>query len=436
MTKDKHGHLKLGGIPVKDLADKFGTPVYVYDADRIRQNYNRLSQALAQHFDDWQMFYAIKACNNPSVAQLLTNLGCGIDSASPNEIRLAQFLGVPPRKTMFTGNNLSEEDLKAASEAGVIINLDDVRYLPRLLAFRTPEIVSFRINPGNITSSHVVSQLEFSGPQAKFGINPDVVFDAYREAKNAGVSRFGVHMMPYSNVLDPRTFAAAARALVRIVLPHLNNLGITLDFIDVGGGFGIPYQDSVSDLDIDKTASLLREALQTGFEQYDMALPRLFVEPARYLVGNAGYLLGRVHAIKYGYQTIAGTDIGMNTFARTVLYHHSHRISIDARISSVSSTFAITGQICENTDLWEKSRALPADLSEGDIMVVHDVGAYGYAMSYQYNGRLRPAEVLIRGGEAKLIRSRESFDDMMRGVVFNAAAKRPESCAEEESGAT
>jgi diaminopimelate decarboxylase len=409
-------HVKIGGIPASELAEHYGTPLYAYDGNQIYNNYRRLEKAVRKFFADFQIFYAIKACSNLAIANILTSAGAGIDAASPNEIRLASILRVPPLKMMFSGNNLSDADLDFAFKTGATINLDDASYLPRLLRIGVPPILSFRINPGHIEVSSNSSQLEFSGPQAKFGLHPDTVPYAYHEAKLCGVKRFGVHMMPYSNVLEPSTFAAAALALSRIVLPVVDELDIDLEFLDIGGGFGIPYSRAIDPLDLERTFSLLRQVLSAEFARYHRALPRLYLEPARYLVGDSGYLIGRILAKKDTYQTIIGTDISMNTFVRTVLYRDSHHLTVDGRDPGITKMVAIAGQICENTDLWEKKRALPAAVSVGDLLIVHDVGAYGYGMSYQYNGRLRPAEVLIHEGEHRLIRRAETFEDMIRGM--------------------
>src|ERR1035437_1749655 len=299
-TSDENSELRIGGLPISQLASDFGTPIYVYNAERVRQNYQRLTQAIAEHFRDFQVFYAIKACNNISVAQILTGAGAGIDAASPNELRLAQLLKVDAGKTLFTGNNLSDSDLQFGLESGAIINLDDDSYLPRLLRYGRPSVLSYRINPGHIHGGPSASELDFSGPQATFGIHRDAVFEAYHEAKAAGIIQFGVHMMPYSNVLQVETFSSAVRALLEIILPVVTKLDISLDFIDIGGGLGIPYNDSSTPLDLPRVIAEIKKVFTLECKAFRVPIPRLFIEPARYLVGDAGYLIGRVNAKKYG----------------------------------------------------------------------------------------------------------------------------------------
>jgi len=193
-------------------------------------------------------------------------------------------------------------------------------------------------------------------------------------------------------------------------------LKINFEFIDLGGGLGIPYSDEEEELDIDEAAKRVANTFSKKVEEYNLTPPRLMMEPARYFVGNAGYLIGKVHSIKNAYKKIIGTDIGMNTLARPAMYGSYHHIFVDGKESEKREKVGLCGQLCENTDFWVKDRELPASIAEGDLVVVENAGAYGYAMSYQYNGRLRPAEVLVKDKEHWLIRKREGFKEMILGV--------------------
>jgi diaminopimelate decarboxylase len=403
------------GVSAALIAETYGTPTYVYEENRVRENFRRAFKAFKKHYDDFRFFYAIKACNNLAIASILKQEGAGIDAASVNEILLAKELGLGGEDVMFSGNFLSDDDIRQGLESGVIFNLDDVGLLPRVLRYGTPEMVSFRVNPG-YGRSNVGEFVTNAGPRAKFGVHPDHVLDAYRQAKEAGVTRFGAHMMPGSCVTDADYFAFVTELLMDLVGKASRELDIHFEFIDLGGGLGIPYKPGEPGLHIDEAAEKVATAFRRKIEEYGMTPPRLMMEPARYFVGDAGFLVGRVHAIKDSYTRIIGTDIGMNTLARPAMYDAYHHIYVDGREDEERKPVGLCGQICENTDYWVKDRPLPTGTSVGDIVVVENAGAYGYVMSYQYNGRLRPAEVLINGQDHWLIRERESFDALLQGV--------------------
>ncbi|MBI4124860.1 MAG: diaminopimelate decarboxylase [Deltaproteobacteria bacterium] len=410
----------------KTLAKKYGTPLYVYDAERIRENYRRLHKAFSTRWPDFQIFYAVKSNSNPAVVQILLQEGAGCDCASENELKLAMRLRVPAEKILFSGNMLADADLKAGLESKALFNLDDTSLLPRLLKFGRPEVLSFRINPA-IGKSNVHESDELAGAKAKFGIPWEKAEAAYALAKEKGLKRFGVHMMTGSCVTDPAYFAKISEKLLNCVGPIGKKLKIDFEFINIGGGFGIPYQPNEKPLDIEKTASLVVEIFKKKTKEFGLSEVKLFVEPGRYLVGDAGCLVGRVHAIKESYKKFVGTDVGMNILARPVLYGAYHGIRVvkcsngttdhGPRTTDLVETVTVTGQACENADAWAKDRKLPK-LEVGDLIVVENAGAYGYVMSYPYNGRLRAAEVLLEKNQPKLIRKREAFEDWMSGTTL------------------
>ncbi len=414
--------IAIGEIPVADLAARFGTPTYVYDEQKIRKNYRRAFNAFAKHYPDFKMFYAVKSCNNPAIVNILRQEGAGVDAASVNEILLAKHVGLGGEDVMFSGNFLSDEDIRQGLESGVIFNLDDISILPRLLKFGKPELLSFRVNPG-YGKSNVGEFVTNAGPNAKFGIHPDKVMEAYRMAKEAGIKRFGAHMMTGSCITDAEYFPFVTGLLMDIIGKTGKELKIDFEFIDLGGGLGIPYKPGEPALDLEKAAELTAKMFRDKVAEYGLKPPQLKMEPARYFVGNAGYILGRVHSIKESYKKIAGTDIGMNTLARPAMYGSYHHIYVDGKEQDPRAAIGLCGQLCENTDFWVKERELPATIAEGDLVVVENAGAYGFGMSYQYNGRLRPAEVLVNGDEATLIRTREDFDDMIRHTFVPSRLK-------------
>lgn len=414
--------IAIGEIPAADIAAKFGTPTYVYDEQKIRKNYRRAFNAFAKHYPDFKMFYAVKSCNNPAIVNILRQEGAGVDAASVNEILLAKHVGLGGEDVMFSGNFLSDDDIRQGLESGVIFNLDDISLLPRLLKFGKPEILSFRVNPG-YGKSNVGEFVTNAGPNAKFGIHPDKVMVAYKLAKEAGIKRFGAHMMTGSCITDAEYFPFVTGLLMDIIGKTGKELKIDFEFIDLGGGLGIPYKPGEPALDLEKAAELTAKMFRSKVAEYGLKPPQLKMEPARYFVGNAGYLIGRVHSIKESYKKIAGTDIGMNTLARPAMYGSYHHIYVDGKEQEPRTAIGLCGQLCENTDFWVKERELPASIAEGDLVVVENAGAYGFGMSYQYNGRLRPAEVLVNGEEATLIRTREDFDDMIRHTFVPSRLK-------------
>ena len=405
--------IAIGDVTVEQLAAQYGTPLYVYDEQKIRANFRKVKEAFSKYYSDFKMFYAVKACNNPAIVNILRQEGAGVDAASVNEILLAKHVGLGGEDVMFSGNFLSDDDIKQGLESGVIFNLDDISILERLLKFGTPEMLSFRVNPG-YGKSNVGEYVTNAGPNAKFGIHPDKVLTAYKMAKDAGVKRFGAHMMTGSCITDAEHFPFVTGLLMDIIGNVAKTLQIDFEFIDLGGGLGIPYRPGEEALDLEKAAELTAKMFSEKSAQYGMKPPQLKLEPARYFVGNAGYIIGRVHAVKESYKKILGTDVGMNTLARPAMYGSYHHIYVDGKEQEARKSVGLCGQLCENTDFWVKERDLPESLTEGDLIVVENAGAYGFGMSYQYNGRLRPAEVLINGSESMLIRARESFDDMIR----------------------
>ena len=415
----RNGQIYLEDVPVTLLAQTYGTPTYVYEENRIRDNFRRALSAFKKYYPNFRFFYAIKANNNLAVANILRQEGAGIDAASVNEILLAKKLGLGGDDVMFSGNFLSDEDIRQGLESGVIFNLDDISLLPRVLKFGKPERISFRVNPG-YGKSDVGDFVTNAGPDAKFGVHPEQVMNAYKMARDAGIKRFGAHMMPGSCIRDPEYFKFITEILMDLIGRAAHELDIRFDFIDLGGGLGIPYRHGDSYLDIDKAASLVADVFTRKIKEYKMEPPRLMMEPARYFVGDAGYVLGTVHAIKDSYRRIIGTDVSMNTLARPAMYGAYHHIYVNGREDEPRRTVGLCGQVCENTDFWVRERELPQGIDLGDIIVVENAGAYGYAMSYQYNGRLRPAEVLVNGKEHWLIRQRENIDDLVRNVTVPA----------------
>ena len=255
----------LEGVSVSEIATTYGTPTYVYEENKIRSNFQKALQAFKKYYDDFKFYYAIKASNNLAIASILKEEGAGIDAASVNEILLAKEIGITGENVMFSGNFLSDEDIIGGLENKVIFNLDDISLLPRLLKFGKPEILSFRINPG-YGRSDVGEFVTNAGPEAKFGLHPDQVIEAYRQAKDAGITRFGAHMMPGSCIRDPKYFAYITELLMDILGKVTDTVGIDFEFIDLGGGLGIPYDHKDHSLDIDETAKQIAAVFKSKID--------------------------------------------------------------------------------------------------------------------------------------------------------------------------
>jgi len=414
--------IKVGGVEVHTLAEQFGTPIFVYDEEKIRLNFRRVLKAFSDRYPKVKFYYAIKANSNPAIAEILRQEGAGLDTASLNEIRLAKKIGLKGEEVIFSGNFLSDDDLKEGLRSGVIFNLDDVSLFPRLQRFGLPKVLSFRINPG-IGKSNVGHFDVTGGPEAKFGLHESQAMEAYKMAKMAGVKRFGVHMMAGSCVTDPAYFGEITGRLMDIIGKLHKSLEIDFEFIDLGGGLGIPYRPDEKELDLEATAEIVVKVFLEKIKHYGLKPPRLVMEPGRYFVGNAGYLVGRVQAVKNGYQKIFGTDMGMNIVPRIILYDAFHKIRVDGKEGQSLMSTNLCGQICEQTDLWGKNLRLPP-LEVGDLLVMENCGAYCYGMSYNYNGRFLPAEVLVGKGGAELIRKAFTLEDYLRGTVVPKRLKR------------
>lgn len=411
---NKSGILHLENTDLNEIADKYGTPLYVTSSNRIAENYSRINEAFSSRYKKFSIKYAVKANSNPHIISILASLGSGADVSNLNELIIAERSGVNIENMLMTPNNLGAMELREASKRGVAINFDDIGQMESISNF-LPRTVSFRVNPG-------IGRGEFpgtvtAGPKAKFGIPEEHVGEAYNSAKENGAEKFGIQMMTGSNVLDPEYFGVVTSKLFEIVNEISDQIGITFDFIDIGGGFGIPYRQGESELDIQRVAELVTENLKVKFGDSGKEIPALFIEPGRYLVADSTVLLGTVTNVKSYGKTFVGTDAGMNTLLRPALYGAYHPLTLVKRLDEESSITAdVVGQICENTDRIAEERELP-NVVPGDRIAVFNAGAYGYAMSNQFNGHGRPAEVLIANGKDRLIRKRETLEDLVRNVV-------------------
>jgi|TARA_B100001079_G_scaffold66380_1_gene56513 diaminopimelate decarboxylase len=403
----------------EDLACEFGTPLYIYDADRLRDNTSRMENALSGSFPKSQICYALKANSNPHILSVLLGAASslGADCSSPGELYIAQRLNIPPERCIYTGNYESPEELKTALDSGVHLNLDDSSSYFRLRKIGIPKEISFRLNPG--FGKGRFPAIVTAGREAKFGIPREKIIDAYRLAQDDGVERFGLQCMTGSGNLDPGYFVELLSAILTVAREIEESLGITFEYISMGGGFGIPYKLDESPLDVSELFESLGKVFGKFYDRNSPDTPALFIEPGKFLVADAGFILSRVTGVKESYKRFVGLDAGMNTLIRPALYNAYHRIlKIGEPEAPTTQTVDVTGGICENSDRLAVDRDLPT-LKEGDIMAIMDAGAYGYVMATPYNTRSRPAEVLMENGKPRMIRKKETIEDIFAGCNWN-----------------
>lgn len=400
----------IAGIDILELAQTHGTPLYVYDAEGFRNNYRKLKGAFDKYYPNNEIHFSVKANSNIHVLKIFNELGCGADASSPIEYKLAKIAGFDSQDILYTGNYEHPSDFANPIQDGAMLNLDDTSSLDRALKVGKPERISFRINPG--IGRGGFEGITTAGSDAKFGIPYEKAADAYRAAQEAGISRFGIHMMTGSNNLEPYYFAEVVDKLLMIARDIFEPIGITPEYVDIGGGQGVPYYDHEPELNVDLMARLITEVFTEKCDKYGFGRPQLVLEPGRYLAANAGYLISRVVGIKNGYKKFVGLDAGMGTLVRPSLYGAYHRTEVYGKTEK-TQTVNLCGQICENSDIFFKNIPFP-EVVEGDIVIFRECGAYGYVMASQYNNRLRPAEVLIDNSNHRLIKKREVFDDILR----------------------
>lgn len=412
LKTNEKGNLSIGGEDALELAQKYKTPLYVIDENKIRENYRRLYKAFSQYYKDFNMFYACKANTNLAVMRILEEEGSGIDAVSPGEIYTSLLAGFDPSRILYTGNNVTDEELEFALASGVRLNVDSISQLKRLSKIPGSEglEISFRVNPmvGAGHHDHCIT----GGPLSKFGIMEEEAVDVYKMAQDMGFKPVGIHSHIGSGILDPEPFMLAVRTLMDIAGRVHEGAGVEFDFIDFGGGIGIPYTPEESKLNINIFAEKITDLFKDKLKEYSLGKPTMCIEPGRYIVGDASILLTQVNSIKQSYRKFAGVDAGFNTLLRPTMYDSYHHIVVaDKPDAEATQKIDIAGDVCESGDLFARDRPMP-EIEEGDVLAILNAGAYSFSMSSQYNSRPRPAEVLVKDGESEVVRERETFADL------------------------
>jgi diaminopimelate decarboxylase len=399
----------------EDIAKHYGTPFHIYDEAGIRATGEELKKAFA-NIDGFREYYAVKALPNPRILEIMKELDFGFDCSSIPELILSRQVGGTGEDIMFTSNNTTQEEFQsAAAEGGSILNLDDISLISKVPEF--PELVCFRYNPGPRRTGNII----IGNPvEAKYGITHEQVISAYKLALERGAKRFGLHTMVASNERDYTYIVETARMLLQISALVEDELGIRFEFLNIGGGLGIPYNPEDHPLDLSAMAKEITE-LFDEFKAIHGYAPRMYMESGRWITGPHGALITRAINHKSTYRQYVGVDACMSSLMRPAMYDSYHHIDVIGKTDKIKSeTYDIAGSLCENNDKFAIQRSLPP-IHEGDLLAIHDSGAHGHAMGFQYNGRLRPQELLLRtDGSVELIRRAETKEDYFQTLDFNA----------------
>lgn len=408
------------------IAEKWPTPFHIYDARAIRENAKKLRKAFAWN-KGFREYFAVKATPNPHIMTLLKEFDFGSDCSSMAELVLAERVGNVGESIMFTSNDTPAEEFRKAWELGAIINLDDITHwdylreaVPELAANPLSEsaarhVFCCRYNPGPLKGGNaIIGKPE----EAKYGFTREQLFDCYAKMNAAGVTRFGLHTMVASNELDPEYIIDTAKLLFNLVAELTEKVGITFEFVNIGGGIGIPYKPDQKAMDLDYVGKGIEKAYDALIVDRGLKPLKLFMECGRCITGPYGYLVARVRHVKNTYRLYAGLDACMANLMRPALYGAYHEIVVPGKeASGETSVYDVTGSLCENNDKFAIQRVLPV-LERGDLVVICDAGAHGHSMGFQYNGKLRSAELLLEAdGEVRQIRRAETLDDYFATLV-------------------
>ena len=411
--KDEEGRMKkllpFSAEQVISWTGQYPTPFYVYDEQGIRKTVDDVYKAFAWN-PGFREYFAVKATPTPAILRVMESMDCGADCSSIPEILLAKGSGISGQRIMFTSNETSALEYQTAREAGAIINLDDLTQVENLEnACGIPETVCCRYNPGqfNYATNAIMGHMY----DTKFGMKKEQLFSALKMLKDKGAKRFGLHAMLASCSLEQGYYPALARELFGLVLEIRETLGITLSFVDMAGGIGIPYRPEESPINIIEAGEGVRKAYEEMLTPNGIELA-IYTEMGRFITGPHGYLLTHVVGKKHIWKEYVGVDASPADLMRPAMYGAYHHISVAGKENQpAAETVDVVGALCENNDKFAVDRPLP-HTEIGDVLVIHDTGAHGHAMGYNYNGRLRCAEYLLgTDGELRMIRRAQTVQD-------------------------
>ncbi len=408
--------IPLSPDELEKITAEYPTPFHLYDEKAIRENARAFYRAFSWA-PDFKNYFAVKACPNPTLLKILQEEGMGADCSSLTELIMAERTGFGGEEIMFSSNNTPESEFVEAARLGAVINLDDISHIETLeKSAGIPELISFRYNPGEARFSNAI----IGSPQeAKYGVTREQIVGAFRSVREKGAKRFALHTMIVSNELDENCFADTAQLLFALAVRLKEEAGIRIEAINLGGGIGIPYLPEEKAVDFERLSKKIAALYDEILVPASLDPTRVLFECGRMVTGPYGYLVSRVRHVASKYKEYVGVDASMADLMRPGMYGAYHHITVPSKEGQPHDRiYDVTGSLCENVDKFAIDRLLP-EIDPGDLLVIHDAGAHGHAMGYNYNGKLRSAELLLReDGTVQLIRRAETVDDYFSTVRF------------------
>lgn len=402
-----------------ELAKKFPTPFYIYDEKAIRENVKYFYKAFSI-FPSFTEYFAVKALPNPYILKVLESEGCGGDCSSLPELMLCEKSGITGHRIMFTSNDTPAQEFVYAQKLGAIINLDDIthiEFLKNALGGKLPDTICFRYNPGPLKEggNSIIGKPE----EAKYGLTKEQMIQAYKICKAEGVKHFGIHTMVASNELNPDFFVDTARIVFELILEVQKECGVNIEFADLGGGVGIPYKPDQKKVDLDYVAKGIKALYDNMIVPAGLDPLKLCFECGRPITGPYGWLVTKAIHEKNIYRNYIGVDASMADLMRPGMYGAYHEVTVSGKENAPKDyVYDVSGSLCENCDKFAVQRNLPK-IEMGDLLIIHDAGAHGRAMGFNYNGKLRAGELLLRSdGTVKEIRRRETIEDYFATLDF------------------
>ena len=409
----------LSHAQLVELAKKFPTPFYIYDEKAIRENVKYFYKAFSI-FPSFTEYFAVKALPNPYILKVLESEGCGGDCSSLPELMLCEKSGITGRRIMFTSNDTPAQEFVYAQKLGAIINLDDIThidFLKNALGGKLPDTICFRYNPGPLKEggNSIIGKPE----EAKYGLTKEQMIQAYKICKAEGVKHFGIHTMVASNELNPDFFVDTARIVFELILEVQKECGVNIEFADLGGGVGIPYKPDQKKVDLDYVAKRTKVLYDKMIVPAGLDPLKLCFECGRPITGPYGWLVTKAIHEKNIYRNYIGVDASMADLMRPGMYGAYHEVTVSGKENAPKDyIYDVSGSLCENCDKFAVQRNLPK-IEMGDLLIIHDAGAHGRAMGFNYNGKLRAGELLLRSdGTVKEIRRRETVEDYFATLDF------------------
>jgi len=402
---------------IKEIIQTYPTPFHIYDESGFKIVAQNLNSAFSWN-QGFKEYFAVKATPTPRIILSLSEEGFGTDCSSMAELLLSERIGIIGENIMFSSNDTPADEFIKAKELGAIINLDDIKHIDYITKYAggLPELVCFRYNPGPLRKGNVI----IGNPEeAKYGFTKDQLFKGYAQLKNQGFKRFGLHTMVASNELDIQFFVDTAIMLFDLAVELYKQLDIKLEFVNLGGGIGIPYKPEQKPIDLQLLGKKVQNEYDTYIKTNGLDPLKIFLECGRVITGPHGYLVSKVLHIKETYKTYVGLDACMANLMRPAIYNAYHHITVLGKENApLTHKVDVTGSLCENNDKFAIDRDFP-DVEPDDIVVIHDAGAHGYAMGFNYNGKLRSAELMLKtDGSVEMIRRAETIEDYFETMIF------------------